>query len=76
MVQDIESHRVELDASEPIRARLFRVYPFVLVGTREPDGSHDLAPKYLTVEAGDAIPFLSRLRISRLSRRIKPKAPC
>ena len=36
---------VELDISESIWERFFWVAPLVLVGTRESDGGHDLAPK-------------------------------
>lgn len=42
---------VTLDPGEPIWDRFFTVAPLVLVGTREEDGSYDLAPKHL------AIPF-------------------
>ena len=38
---------VTLDLSEPFWERFFTVAPLVLVGTREPDGGHDLAPKHL-----------------------------
>lgn len=38
---------VTLDVARPIWDRFFLVAPLVLVGTREPDGGHDLAPKHL-----------------------------
>ena len=43
---------VELDVSQPIWDRFFWVAPLVLVGTREPDGSHDLAPKHMAMPMG------------------------
>jgi flavin reductase (DIM6/NTAB) family NADH-FMN oxidoreductase RutF len=42
-----ELHALELDP--PIWERVFTVAPLVVVGTREPDGSHDLAPKHLAM---------------------------
>jgi len=43
---------VELDVIEPIWDRFFWVSPLVLVGTREADGSHDLAPKHMAIPMG------------------------
>jgi len=43
---------VELDISESIWERFFWVAPLVLVGTRESDGSHDLAPKHMAMPMG------------------------
>lgn len=43
---------VELDVNEPIWDRFFWVAPLVLVGTREADGSHDLAPKHMAIPMG------------------------
>jgi flavin reductase (DIM6/NTAB) family NADH-FMN oxidoreductase RutF len=43
---------VELDINEPIWDQFFWVAPLVLVGTREPDGSHDLAPKHMAMPMG------------------------
>jgi flavin reductase (DIM6/NTAB) family NADH-FMN oxidoreductase RutF len=40
---------VELDVRVPVWERVFTVAPLVLVGTREPDGSFDLAPKHLAL---------------------------
>jgi flavin reductase (DIM6/NTAB) family NADH-FMN oxidoreductase RutF len=42
---------IELDVGEPIWDRFFWVAPLVLIGTREPDGAHDLAPKHLVTPA-------------------------
>lgn len=43
---------VELDMNQPIWDRFFWVAPLVLVGTIEPDGSHDLAPKHMAMPMG------------------------
>jgi len=43
---------VELDVNEAIWDRFFWVAPLVLVGTREADGSHDLAPKHMACPIG------------------------
>jgi flavin reductase (DIM6/NTAB) family NADH-FMN oxidoreductase RutF len=43
---------IELDVSEPVWDRYFWVAPLVLVGTREADGNHDLAPKHMAIPMG------------------------
>jgi len=43
---------VELDVRVPVWDRVHTVAPLVLVGTREPDGSFDLAPKHLALPLG------------------------
>lgn len=43
---------VELDASRPIWDRCYMVAPLVLVGTRDEDGSLDLAPKHMAMPLG------------------------
>lgn len=43
------SDRVSLPLDAPIWGRFFTVFPLVLVGTREPDGGHDLAPKHMAM---------------------------
>ena len=43
---------IELDISQPIWERFFWVAPLVLVGTREQDGKHDLAPKHMATPMG------------------------
>ena len=43
---------VELDINQPVWDRFFWVAPLVLVGTLEPDGSHDLAPKHMAMPMG------------------------
>lgn len=43
---------VELDSSKPIWDRCFMVAPLVLVGTKDEDGSLDLAPKHMAFPMG------------------------
>jgi len=43
---------VELDTSVPVWEQFFIVAPLVLVGTREPDGSLDMAPKHMVTPMG------------------------
>lgn len=43
---------VTLDASKPVCDRCFMVAPLVLVGTRDEDGSLDLAPKHMAFPMG------------------------
>ncbi|MGK7911842.1 MAG: flavin reductase family protein [Synechococcus sp.] len=43
---------VELDTSQPIWERFFSVAPLIVVGTREPDGNYDLAPKHMAMPLG------------------------
>lgn len=43
---------VELDASRPVWDRCFMVAPLVLIGTRDADGSLDLAPKHMAFPLG------------------------
>lgn len=45
-------HLEELDVSRPIWDQFFVVAPLVLVGTREVDGSDDLAPKHMVSPMG------------------------
>lgn len=40
---------IELDTGESIWESFFTVFPLVIVGTREADGSDDLAPKHLAM---------------------------
>ncbi len=49
MQQSSESNLVALDTSEPIWDQFFMVMPLVLAGTREEDGSYDLAPKHMVM---------------------------
>lgn len=43
---------VTLELSSPIWAEFFTVSPLVVVGTTEPDGSTDLAPKHMVMPMG------------------------
>lgn len=43
---------VALGTDHPIWDRVFTVSPLVIVGTREPDGSWDLAPKHMVTALG------------------------
>lgn len=43
---------IELDVGQPIWDRFFYVCSLVIVGTREPDGDHDLAPKHMAMPIG------------------------
>ena len=43
---------VKLDVGSPIWDRFFTVAPLVVIGTREPDGSDDLAPKHMVTALG------------------------
>lgn len=45
-------NRLELDTSTPIWDRFFVVAPLVLIGTRDADGSLDLAPKHMAMPMG------------------------
>ena len=46
------SRPVELDVRLPVWERFFTVAPLVLIGTREADGSFDLAPKHMVLPLG------------------------
>ena len=47
-----DSQPVPIPVSSPIWSQFFLVAPLVLVGTREPDGGHDLAPKHMAMPLG------------------------
>ena len=40
---------IDLDIDSPIWENFFSVFPLVVIGTREADGSDDLAPKHLAI---------------------------
>lgn len=42
----------DLDVTRPIWDQFFTVAPLVLIGTREPDGGDDLAPKHMVTPMG------------------------
>jgi flavin reductase (DIM6/NTAB) family NADH-FMN oxidoreductase RutF len=43
---------IELPTEAPIWKRFFTIAPLVLVGTKEPDGSYDIAPKHMAMPLG------------------------
>ncbi|ACK64146.1 conserved hypothetical protein [Rippkaea orientalis PCC 8801] len=43
---------INLDLKQPIWDRFFSVAPLVVIGTKEADGSYDLAPKHLAMPFG------------------------
>ena len=43
---------MQVPVSSPIWSQFFVVAPLVLIGTRESDGSHDLAPKHMAMPLG------------------------
>ena len=43
---------VSLGVERPIRERFFQIAPLVIVGSKEPDGGYDLAPKHLAMPMG------------------------
>ena len=45
-------HLVDLDLQRPVWDRFFTVAPLVLIGTTDPDGSPDLAPKHMVTPMG------------------------
>jgi flavin reductase (DIM6/NTAB) family NADH-FMN oxidoreductase RutF len=53
MAQDqVDDGLIALDLGAPIWDKFFTVAPLVLVGTSEPDGSPDLAPKHMVTPLG------------------------
>lgn len=48
----ISSHVVQLDTTVPVWEQFFTVAPLVLIGTRDADGSLDLAPKHMVTPMG------------------------
>jgi flavin reductase (DIM6/NTAB) family NADH-FMN oxidoreductase RutF len=44
-----ESGLIRLGGDHPVWDRFFQVFPLVVVGSREPDGSYDLAPKHMAM---------------------------
>ena len=52
MNDDRDDALVRLDVESPIWDRFFTVAPLVVIGTREPDGSNDLAPKHMVTALG------------------------
>jgi flavin reductase (DIM6/NTAB) family NADH-FMN oxidoreductase RutF len=54
------SDLVPIRLDDELWERVFVVSPLVLVGTREPDGSHDLAPKHRVVTLQGHLGFVCR----------------
>ncbi len=54
MVMAIEASTdiLELDLEHPIWGRIFSIAPLVVIGTRDENGSYDLAPKHLAMPLG------------------------
>lgn len=52
MEHHVQDHLVTLDVASPIWDRFFMVAPLVIVGTCEPDGTYDLAPKHMALPMG------------------------
>ena len=53
MPTDAERSRlIDINTSRPVWDRFFTVAPLVLIGTRDPDGSHDFAPKHMVTPMG------------------------
>jgi len=47
-----ECRLVDIDISSPVWDRFFTVAPLVLIGTTDPDGSPDFAPKHMVTPMG------------------------
>jgi len=47
-----ESRLVDIDTRSPVWDRFFTVAPLVLIGTTDPDGSPDFAPKHMVTPMG------------------------
>jgi len=47
-----QNHLVSLDPDQPVWERFFSVSPLIVVGTRDEDGSYDLAPKHMATPLG------------------------
>jgi flavin reductase (DIM6/NTAB) family NADH-FMN oxidoreductase RutF len=52
MTNTEKSHLITLDPRRPIWDAFFHLHPLVLVGTLEPDGELDLAPKHMVMPIG------------------------
>lgn len=52
MQDSFPDNLVSLDTNLPIWSRVFTVAPLVLIGTREPNGDADLAPKHMVTPMG------------------------
>jgi len=52
MPHETDAALIQLDVSSPIWNQFFTVAPLVVIGTREPDGADDLAPKHMVTPLG------------------------
>lgn len=52
MLTSVPDDLVSLELSLPIWSRFFSVAPLIMVGTREKNGSYDLAPKHMAMPLG------------------------
>lgn len=52
MSQKAVGERIALDTTQPVWDRCFTVAPLVLIGTKDPDGRLDLAPKHMVTPMG------------------------
>lgn len=52
MANEVPTSLTRLNLDESIWERVFTVAPLILVGTREPDGSSDFAPKHMVSPMG------------------------
>jgi len=48
----VDEETTDLGTSSPVWERVFSVAPLALVGSKEPDGSFDLAPKHMAMPIG------------------------
>lgn len=52
MIKSLSDRLINLDLNQPLWNRFFSVAPLVIIGTREEDGSYDLAPKHMAMPLG------------------------
>ncbi|MCH9653529.1 MAG: flavin reductase family protein [Planctomycetes bacterium] len=52
MPHETDAALIQLDVSSPIWNQFFTVAPLVVIGSREPDGADDLAPKHMVTPMG------------------------
>lgn len=52
MLQPKNTQLVEIDLNQPVWDHCFTVAPLVIIGSREEDGTYDLAPKHMAMPLG------------------------
>ncbi|MDF1743539.1 MAG: flavin reductase [Gimesia sp.] len=52
MPHETDAALIQLDVTSPIWNQFFMIAPLVVIGTREPDGADDLAPKHMVTPLG------------------------